>query len=107
MSIPLKRARTEINCETHGQSRDSNASISSCTRHPDLWFDDGSIVLCAESTLFCVHRTTLSAHSTVFSDMFGIPQPPDQDAIEGCTVIQLSDTEEDVELLLRALYNPL
>ena len=76
-------------------------------RHPDLWYDDGSIVLKAETTLFRVHRTTLSAHSTVFSDMFSIPQPPDQDAIEGCTVICLPDTAYDMEFLLRALTNPL
>ena len=105
MSNPLKRARIENDVGTPGQSDDSGAST--LERHPDLWLDDGSIVLQAETTLFRVHRTTLSTHSTVFSDMFGIPQPPDQDAIEGCTVIQLPDTREDTEFLLRALYDPL
>jgi hypothetical protein len=103
----LKRARTEIDGEAAGTGGDSDESVSNLTRHPDLWFDDGSIVLNAETTLFRIHRTTLSAHSTVFSDMFGIPQPPDQGAIEGCTVVHLPDTALDLEFLLRALYNPL
>jgi hypothetical protein len=77
------------------------------TRHPDLWFDDGSVVLNGQTTLFRAHRTMLSTHSTVFSDMFGIPQPPDQDAVEGCTVIHLPDSAYDVGFLLKALYDPL
>jgi hypothetical protein len=72
------------------------------TRYPDLWFDDCSVVLNAQTALFRVHHTTLSTHSTVFSDMFGITQPPDQDAIEGCTVIHLPD---NVGFLLKALRN--
>jgi hypothetical protein len=94
MPNPLRRARTD---------NDGGA----ITRHSELWFDDGSVVLKAETTLFRVHCTTLSTHSTVFSDMFGIPQPPDQEAVEGCPVVHLPDKEEDVGYLLKALYDPL
>jgi hypothetical protein len=100
MSNPLKRARVD----TDGEVTGPNANP---TRHPDLWFDDGSVVLKAENTLFRVHRTTLSTHSTVFSDMFGIPHPPGQDEIEGCPVVKLPDLANDVGYLLKALYNPL
>jgi hypothetical protein len=107
MSNPLKRARTDIDGEATGPSSNSDASTSNMTRHRELWFDDGSVVLHVEQTLFRVHRSTLSTHSTVFSDMFLIPQPPSQDAIEGCTVIKLPDSSDDVESLLKALYDPL
>jgi len=102
----LKRAWTEID-DKNALQNDSHASTVQLTRHPDLWYDDGSIVLNAETTLFRVHRTTLSAHSTVFSDMFSVPQPPDEEAIEGCRVIRLPDMASDMEFLLRALTNPL
>ena len=84
-----------------------NASITNSTRHPDLWFDDGSIILHVETTLFRVHRSTLSTHSEVFADMFRIPQPPDHDIIEGCSVVHLPDSANDFIYLLKALYDPL
>ncbi|KAJ6551380.1 hypothetical protein B0H19DRAFT_1157418 [Mycena capillaripes] len=72
----------------------------------DIWHDDGSVVLQAESTQFRVHWSVLSLHSTFFRDMRGLPQPADQPSIEGCPVIQLHDSSVDVEHLLNALYNP-
>ena len=43
-------------------------------KHPDLWFEDGSVICRAESTLFCVHMSQLARHSLVFNDMFMLPQ---------------------------------
>ena len=40
-----------------------------------LWFDDGNVILIAESTSFEVHKSILSSKSYVFKDMFSIPQP--------------------------------
>jgi hypothetical protein len=107
MSNPLKRTRTEIDDESTGPSGNPNASTVTSTRHPDLWFDDGSIVLKVETTLFRVHRTTLCKHSTVFADMFSIPQPLDQVTMEGCPVVHLPDSATDFACLLKALYDPL
>ena len=101
MSNPLKRARTEVDSDP------ADASIANSTRNSEFWFDDGSVVLNVQSTLFRVHRSILSMHSTVFSDMFSIPQPPDQTAIEGCPVVHLHDSADDFTYLLKALYNPL
>jgi hypothetical protein len=106
MPHPLKRARTDTNGDTAGPCDNPDASTPKVTRHPELWFDDGSVVLKAETTLFRVHRTTLSTHSTVFSDMFGISHPPDKDdVIEGYPMVHLPDLEEDVGYPLKALYN--
>ena len=102
MANPLKRARHEP-----VDGLDKSIKFSECTRHGEFWFDDGSVVLSVEKTLFRVHRTTLCTHSEIFADMFSLPQPPGQDMIEECPVVRLSDRACDFEHLLKALYNPL
>ena len=85
----------------------------SLTQHADLWFCDGSVVLQAEFTLFRVHKSQLSRRSTVFSDMFALAQPPlmsthaalADESYEGCPVVKLHDSAEDVANLLLALYD--
>jgi len=82
-------------------------------KHADLWFCDGSVVLQAESVLFRVHKSQLSRRSVIFSDMFTLPQPPvitthatlADETYEGCPVIKLHDSAEDVANLLLALYD--
>ncbi|KAJ7147314.1 hypothetical protein C8R46DRAFT_918056 [Mycena filopes] len=73
----------------------------------DIWHDDGSVVLQAETTLFRAHWSVLCLHSSFFRDLRGLPQPADQPSIEGCPVIQVYDSSADVKHLLDALYNPL
>ena len=74
-----------------------------------IWFDDGSVVIQAELTQFRVHRSMLSRHSSVFRDMFSVPQPPgDQEsAVEGCSIVHLSDSPQDWENLLTLMYDNL
>lgn len=82
-------------------------------KHADLWFCDGSVVLQADSTLFRVHKSQLSRRSVVFSDMFTLPQPTlmtthamlADETYEGCPVVRLYDSAEDVANLLLALYD--
>lgn len=73
--------------------------------HSDIWFEDGNIVLEAGRKQFKVHRGILALHSSVFKDMLSVPQPPssDQDSVDGCAVVRLSDSAEDLEIVLRAL----
>ncbi|KAJ7250524.1 hypothetical protein B0H12DRAFT_1052387 [Mycena haematopus] len=88
--LPQKRQRTE------------NAAIT----RSDLWYIDGSVVLQATNTQFRVHWGVLMQHSSVFRDMQALPQPSDRPTIDGCSVVELPDNPEDVEYLLKALYNP-
>jgi hypothetical protein len=112
----LSRARAsnhtvEIACrsESAGFQMDSDTG----KRHADLWFSDGSVILRAEDTLFCVHISQLSRHSVFFRDMFSLPQPQGNgarslitsDNFGSCPVIVLHDTAEDVGNLLTALYD--
>lgn len=72
----------------------------------DIWYHDGSLVLQAHNIQFRVHWSVLSQHSSFFRDMQGLPQPPDQPSVDGCPILELSDTVADIEHLLKALYNP-
>ena len=92
-------------------------------RHPEFWFADGSIILLAHDVLFRVHKSFLARHSLVFRDMFSLPQPSlessspsnDTDAkkvenmdhgmVDGCPVVRIHDTPDDVASLLYALYD--
>ena len=47
----------------------------------------------------------LARHSTVFKDMFGMPQPQAEAVVEGCPIVHLSDTAEDIQHILTALYD--
>ncbi|KAH7885812.1 hypothetical protein F5I97DRAFT_1808537 [Phlebopus sp. FC_14] len=99
-------------------------SLGASTRHSDLWFSDGSIVLRAEDTLFRVHKSLLARHSGFFHDLFTLPQlvedvasPPSCQStslttvvgatgdVEGCPVLRLHDAAEDVANLLTALVD--
>lgn len=109
---------------TDGEAPLEQATLS---RHAEFWFTDGSIVLVAQSTMFRVHKTFLSRHSVIFRDMFSLPQPAEgssagsaaplahamispeigvglEDA-EGCSVVRLHDSPDDVASLLYALYD--
>ena len=86
----------------------SSTMYSLPTPHPDFWLYDGSIVLSVESCLFRVHQTILANHSEIFSDLFTLPQPvEDEEAmIEGCRIVHLPDSESDFVDLLKAIYRP-
>jgi hypothetical protein len=79
-------------------------------RHPDLWFSDGSVVLRAEGTLFRVHISQLVRRSLFFRDLLSLPQPA-KDAVgldntfDGCPLLLLHDSAEDLSNLLKALYD--
>lgn len=98
------------------------------TPHSDLWFQDGSVILATETTLFRVHISVLSRHSLFFRDMFRLPQPSPHSASSQpsfgaddlelewedlgmqcgesrCPVVQLHDSAEDLAYLLFALYD--
>lgn len=79
-------------------------------RHPDLWFSDGSVVLKAESTIFRVHISQLARRSLFFRDLFSLPQPTNDTVgldgtFDGCPLLVLHDSAEDLSNLLTALYD--
>ncbi|RDX41821.1 hypothetical protein OH76DRAFT_1363819 [Lentinus brumalis] len=84
----------------------THATAGRATRDPDLWFPDGNVVVLAENTAFRIHSGLLSHHSTVFSDLFGVPQPPqNEDLVDGCPIVHVSDSAEEFKCLLRMVYD--
>lgn len=75
-------------------------------RCQDLWFEDGTVVLQAENTLFRVYTGILSRHSPFFRNLFTLPQPEDADKYEGCPLVLLAgDSAQDVHDFLLALHD--
>ncbi|KAJ7759194.1 hypothetical protein B0H16DRAFT_1689134 [Mycena metata] len=87
---PAKRQRTD------------DASVT----RSDIWYSDGGVVLQAQNTQFRVHWSLLAQSSSFFRDMQTLPQPPDQPSAEGCPIVELQDSAEDVKQLLTTLYTP-
>lgn len=72
----------------------------------DLWFEDGTIVLQAENTLFRVYSGILARHSPFFKNLFTLPQPSDAEKYEGISLVQLAgDSAQDVHDFLLALHD--
>ncbi|KAF8191017.1 hypothetical protein K438DRAFT_1970764 [Mycena galopus ATCC 62051] len=85
------------------------SGLTELVRSTDFWFDDGTIILKVEHTLYRVYRGLLASRSTVFRDTFAMPQPDqaaeEQDELEGCPVVQLHDKEKDFTRFLKALHH--
>ncbi|KAF7297680.1 BTB domain-containing protein [Mycena kentingensis (nom. inval.)] len=91
---PTKRRREDENAE------------EPITGSSDYWFDDGNIILQAESTQFRVAKSMLTKHSSVFRDMFTVPTPAGEPIVEGCHVVFLpGDTAKDWTHLLSVMYS--
>ncbi|KAJ7494295.1 hypothetical protein B0H11DRAFT_1717361 [Mycena galericulata] len=75
-------------------------------RNPELWFEDGNIVIQAGNSQFRVHRGILAARSPVFQDMLAFPQPPDSELVEGCPLVRLPDSAAEVTVFLKAIFEP-
>ncbi|TBU41579.1 hypothetical protein BD309DRAFT_1081994 [Dichomitus squalens] len=86
----------------------TSPSLEGFQRDSDIWFEDGNIIVIAQSTAFRFHKSVLASHSQVFRELFSVPQPSpnagESEAIDGCTVMYVSDTGYDFRELLRAIY---
>lgn len=105
----------------------SATSLNSPVRHPELYFEDGNLVIQVaiifhregrsltvkqvEDTLFNVHRSILIRHSVVFSDIFALPKPVPGTSVEGSSdefPLQFPGISSvDFERFLWILYPPL
>lgn len=71
----------------------------------DPWFEDGNIVLQAETTQFKVYSGILSRQSEIFADMLTVPQPQStEESVEGCAVVRLTDSAQDWTHALKAIF---
>lgn len=106
MTRPEKRLRTEgetpaINANVKLEPQPLSSSLVESYTRSDIWFDDGNVILLAESTLFRVYRGLLSAQSPVLKEYFA-DQARTPLLIEGCVVLRLPHTAVDVTHFLKA-----
>jgi hypothetical protein len=74
----------------------------------DLWFEDGTVVLQVENTLFKVYRGTLRQQSPFFDDLFTLPQQENEESekYEGCPLVVMpGDCASDVKVFLKAVFD--
>ncbi|KAF7314927.1 hypothetical protein MIND_00006600 [Mycena indigotica] len=79
-------------------------------RVPELWFEDGNVVLQAEGqVVFKVFQGILAARSPIFKDMFSFPQPQQrmpEDEYDGCPLVPMAgDSAHEVAYFLQAIFN--
>ncbi|KAF7972725.1 hypothetical protein HWV62_41545 [Athelia sp. TMB] len=77
-------------------------AATSLTNHPTLYIEDGNFIIKCNSTLFCMHKSRLSRSSEVFRDLCARDYKP-ADKLRGLPWIEVSDTEEDMEILLEII----
>ncbi|KAJ7031966.1 hypothetical protein C8F04DRAFT_959565 [Mycena alexandri] len=91
---------------TKRKRAESHSSDLAPVQRSKIWMPYGDIILQAESTQFRLNRDILARQSSVFEDMFSIPQPAFEPTIEGCLIVHVSDTAKDWESFLAVLYHP-
>ncbi|RDX48942.1 hypothetical protein OH76DRAFT_614497 [Lentinus brumalis] len=114
MSARVTRKRARMDAE-QAEEDGASASTSSASGHgdsqarpgnfeqdPELWFQDGTIILVAGEIAFKVYKGPLVNQSPVFSDMLSLPQPS-VDVHQDCPVVQLLDSPQDLRHFLRTL----
>ncbi|KAJ7753408.1 hypothetical protein DFH07DRAFT_774153 [Mycena maculata] len=65
---------------------DVDVEQSQTQRVPELWFEDGNLVIQAGNSQFRVYRGILAARSPVFHDILSIPQPADAELVDSCSL---------------------
>lgn len=76
--------------------------------HETLWYEDGNVIVVAETTLFRVHQGILSSQSNVLKGLIVMAEPEEgtpQKPSDACPKITLSDSKEDVQRLIESLYD--
>lgn len=89
------------------EAEENAPTTSTCV---NLWFDDGNVVLQAgeSDSRFKVYRGILSRESSVFKDMFSLPQPPSSiaESFDGFPLVRLHDAGDSLKLLLSVMFDP-
>lgn len=83
--------------------------------HPDLYFVTGDVVLQAKLPsdaeqqrfqMYCVHKTILSFHSDVFSDLFADTCARPDATHDSRPLVEMPDDASDLSHLLLYVYKP-
>ncbi|KAH9021000.1 hypothetical protein EDB85DRAFT_2293628 [Lactarius pseudohatsudake] len=75
-------------------------SVPSCLDIPDA----NIIVRSSDKVNFPVSKSVLAMSSPIFKDLLSLPQPPDDELVDGLPVIQLSEDADLLNSLISLLY---
>ncbi|KAF7986114.1 hypothetical protein HWV62_41551 [Athelia sp. TMB] len=75
--------------------------------HATLYFEDGSVIIMPNdsTTIFCVHRSLVSAHSAVLREMCIQAERTSQELFRGRLLIRMPDAFDDLETLFNIMYD--
>ncbi|PIL26641.1 hypothetical protein GSI_11266 [Ganoderma sinense ZZ0214-1] len=90
--------------ESVPQGRGQGAHVPVPRRDPDFWFEDGNVVVIADSTSFRIHRSVLARHSDLLADRLGSDHDHRDETPDGCPVIRVADSARSFRGLLSLLY---
>jgi hypothetical protein len=78
-------------------------SAPSCLDIPDANF----ILQSSDQVNFRVHKSLLSTSSPFFEDLLSLPQPPDDELVDGLPVVQVPENADLLNSLVSLLYCPI
>lgn len=85
------------------------AQSAEWVEHPSLYLEDGNIILkpLRGTTLFRVHKSYLSRCSPVFQEMLAPVADIKPEMMRDCQLLRLEDGAEEIEAMLRLMYDGL
>ncbi|KAI0248056.1 hypothetical protein BJV78DRAFT_851427 [Lactifluus subvellereus] len=89
--------------ETRSDSHTTSIEASSPPKYSDMTSAD-VILRSTDLVNFRVHRSVLVTSSPFFADMFSLPQPANDEVIDGLPVVRLSEDVEVLNSLISILY---
>lgn len=72
---------------------------------PEVWYEDGNLILETGDTRFRISRGILASKSSPFREMVSLPQPLDEELVDGCPIVKLHDSPHDLGYFLKAIYD--
>lgn len=89
------------------EAADASHPLADHVKHCDLWCDDGSIVVAAESTIFRVYLCLPNKkHSEFFREMFNMPHLKADMTFDGVPIVEFPHSAEDVVHFPKAIIDP-
>ncbi|KAH9024474.1 hypothetical protein EDB83DRAFT_2428361 [Lactarius deliciosus] len=92
----MAKSRSHLNLKGSASPGPRNGYLD--PPHADVMIQSSDLVN------FRVNKVVLSVSSPFFADMFSLPQPPDNDVVDGLPVVRLSEDAELLSRLLTMLY---
>ncbi|KAH9069795.1 hypothetical protein EDB83DRAFT_405736, partial [Lactarius deliciosus] len=85
----------------HGTIEKANSTLTLVKEEPS---DANIIVRSSDKINFHVRKSLLAMSSPFFKDLLSLPQPPDDELVDGLPVIQLSEDADLLNSLISLLY---